>query len=132
MTLQLLNQQREEKLSALIKSHKVFFAFSDKQFEENKTELVGPEDKYVRFGPGCYIPKSQFEKYKAEGDKDYDWFRAQIKEHKLEKQEILHQLYNHECFYTGDIQEAIDALVVYTYDEVYAVYLENYNLQNND
>ena len=129
MTLQLLNQQREEKLSENIKVHKVFFAFSDKQFEENKTELAGPEDKYVRFGPGCYIPKSQLEKYTAEENKNSDWFRAQIKEHKLEKKEILHQLYNHECFYTGDITDAVEALGFYSYDEVYAVYLENYNLQ---
>ena len=40
----------------------MFFAFSNQQFDENKTELKDG-DKYLSLGAGCYLPKSNYQIY---------------------------------------------------------------------
>jgi hypothetical protein len=117
-----VKKEAEEKLSLLIKDCHVFFAFSNKQFEENKTPLKQGE-KYVSFGSGCYIPKSNLERFRA-GNKEIDlWKKQQIKKGKIQEQEILYELNNHECFYTCSIEDALDVLSDdYTFKEVLAVY----------
>lgn len=124
-----LRKLREEKLSELFKTCGVFFAFSNSQFEENKTELA-EGDKYVRLGAGGFIPKSKADLYLSTSKENHNWFREQIKIHNLKDAEILYELQNHECFYTGEIDQAIEALGVYSYDEVRKVYLSNLNLQD--
>ena len=53
-------------------------------------------------------------------------FKNEVAENKLRKANILHELNNHECFYTGDIEDALEALGSdYTYEEVKEVYLAN-------
>ena len=112
----------EQKLTALMNECGVFFAFSQNQFEKNKTPKQ-EDEKYVSMGGGGYLPKSKANAW-LEGCKELDaWFKEATKSAKIRKENILYELGNHECYYTGDIQSAVDALGDgYTYDEVLKVY----------
>jgi len=105
----------------------MFFAFSTEQFHENKTPLQEGE-KYVSIGAGAYIPKSQVNNW-INGIKEIEkQYKAAVKSNKLRKQEIAYQLNNYECYYTGDISDALEALGSgYTQAEVMEVYRENHN-----
>lgn len=125
MTISELKQQQTEKHTALFKECKLFFAFSNEQFAENKTPLETGE-KYVSIGAGGYLPKSQYAKLQ-QGMKDIKkWYKANIKEFKdLRRQNIAYELSNYECYCTGDIDPAIEALGAgYTRKEIYKVYSE--------
>ena len=107
----------------------MFFAFSNEQFAENKCELK-EGDKYTAYGSGAYLPNSELTAFKKDMQELDQWFKDEIKNNDLRKQLILDELNNHECFYTGEIEDCLDALGdEYTFDEVYQIYL--YNLENN-
>jgi len=125
MNIQEIRNQKQKQVDALLKECGVFFAFSTEQFHQNKTPLKEGE-KYVSIGAGGYMPNGSVNKWiegMAEINKEY---KKAIKTTKgAKKDNILYELSNHECYYTGDIQPAIDALGKgYTYNEVYAVYTE--------
>ena len=124
--LQELKKQKEDNTTELIKSVGMFFAFSTEQFHENKTPLQEGE-KYVSIGAGAYMPKSQVKNW-INGIKEIKkQYKAAVKGNKLRKQEIAYQLNNYECYYTGDISDALEALGSdYTQAEVMAVYKENH------
>lgn len=85
----------------------VFFAFSNEQFEENKTHQEG---KYYFIGAGGYIHESNIEKYK------YFVNVTEIKlqkeyQQKIKKEDLIkYELLNHECYYTGNVDEALEAV----------------------
>ena len=105
-----IKQKYQEKLSELFKDCGVFFAFSNEQFEKNKTPLQEGE-KYVSLGAGGYLPKSKLDAY-INGMKGLNkWEKEEIKKEKKGIEEhILYELHNHECFYTCDIGDAMDVL----------------------
>ena len=124
--LQELKKQKEDKVTQLIKDVRMFFAFSTEQFQKNKTQKEEGE-KYVHIGAGAYLPKSQVENYISGIENINKWYKAAVKGNKLRKQEIAYQLNNYECYYTGDISDALEALGSdYTQAEVMAVYKENH------
>lgn len=124
--LQELKKQKEDKVTQLIKDVRMFFAFSTEQFQENKTQKEEGE-KYVHIGAGAYLPKSQVENYISGIENINKWYKTTIKGNRLRKQEIAYQLNNYECYYTGDISDALEALGSdYTQAEVKAVYKENH------
>lgn len=122
MTIQQIKAQEQEKTDQLLRDCSVFFAFSDEQFQKNKTPLQEGE-KYVSIGAGGYLPKSKVEQLQK-GFKDIaQWKKDQLKENKLRKQHIAYELANHEAFYTGEIEDTLDALGEgYTYAEVWEVF----------
>ena len=63
MTPQEAKQIKEKMMSSLLESCGVFFAFSNKQFDENKTPLKEGE-KYVSIDNGGYMPKSNLIAFK--------------------------------------------------------------------
>ena len=123
MTIQHLKQERQDRVNKLITACLVFFAFSNEQFEQNKTPLKEGE-KYVSIGAGGYMPKGEVENF-TNGMKDIDrWFKEQTKSIKLRKQNIAYELANHEAYYTGSIDDTVASLGEgYTREEVMAVYL---------
>ena len=128
MNLQELKNQKEQRTSNTLKNHGVFFAFSNEQFEKNKTPLE-EGDKYVSIGAGGYMPKSKAEQFFIQMEDDNKWFNACIKEYDLRKKLIAYELANHEAFYTGELEDTINALGSdYTEEEVRQVYNENYHL----
>lgn len=128
--LQELKKEKENKVSELIKETGMFFAFSNEQFNENKTPLQNGE-KYVSLGAGCYLPKSKVESY-LNGSKEIDkWFKYEVKQNKLRKEHIIYELSNHEAWYTMDITDTLRALGKdFTEDEVKKVFWSEYKNQS--
>lgn len=121
-----IKAEKEQKMSALISACSMFFAFSNEQFEQNKTPLAEGE-KYVSLGAGAYMPKSQVNNW-IEGTKNIDkWYKAALKDNKLRRQNIAYELANHEAFYTGEIEDTLQALGSdYSREEVQEVYRSEY------
>jgi len=117
-TIQDLKKIQESEVSAAIKKHRVFFAFSNEQFAEGKTPLKEGE-KYVRCLSGGFIPNSEVKEFFDTLDSIVKNYNTQAK--KLKKDHILYELFNHECFYTGDISDACRVLP-YTKKAVLKVY----------
>ena len=121
-TLTELRQAREESINALVKECGIFFAFSDKQFDEGKTSLK-EGDKYVSLGAGSFVAKSNADKYVSGIEKIMETFANAINENNLREEYVLYELNNHEASYTGNIDDTLGALIGnYTREEVQAVY----------
>lgn len=103
------NTKRQEDMNKLFKDLKVFWAFSKKQFEENKTPLADG-DKYVDIGAGGFIPKSNFQALIKGMKKIKKEFKEAMKDEKARKDHILYELNNHEAYYTHSIESTMDAL----------------------
>lgn len=115
-----LSDYMNDKQSALFDQYGVFFAFSQKQFLAARKEGV----KYVDVGAGMIVPK---EHVKIVHDTLEQIYQDGIKQDLAEngKEAIIkRELNNYECYYTGDIGNAFEALEDYgiTYDDVMAVY----------
>jgi len=121
-SLKELKQQREQKHTELFHKVGLFWAFSNKQFQENKTPLKEGE-KYVSIGAGGYLPKGNVDQF-LKGMKDIKkWYNGEIKKNKSEEAEIIYELYNHECFYTNDISDVIEMFEgTYTKEQIIKVY----------
>ena len=125
MTIHELLREKESRMNAAGKSAGLFFAFSAKQFHENKTPKEESE-KYVDIGFGGFIPKSKLKQWEQATDEVLKWFESQIQELGLRKAYIHYELANHEAWYTGEIEDTLSALGEgYTAAEVWAVYNEN-------
>ncbi len=124
MTISEIKLEKEKRFDQLIKSVGMFFAFSTSQFHENKTPLKEGE-KYVSIGMGGYMPKGNVEAY-IKGNKEIDkWYKETIKANKARKANIAYELANHEAYYTGDVEQTLEALGEdYTREEVAKVYNE--------
>lgn len=124
--------EKENMLNQLVVDCKMFFAFSDKQFEENKTELKEGE-KYVSLGTGVYLPNIYVNEWIAETKRIKAWEKVQIRNSKQEEEHILFELKNRECFYTGDVNDAFEILKeFYTLDEVQTVFRKHQKTYNAD
>lgn len=122
LKLETLRAEKEAKHNQLINDCKMFFAFSNEQFNENKTELKEGE-KYVSIGGGCYMPKSFVNNWIEGSENITSWYNSEVKKSKNEESEILYQLRNYECFYTYEVDDAYEVLKDrYTLEEVWSVF----------
>lgn len=88
----------------------VFFAFDEKQFDENKTPKTAKDNEFISLGAGGYIWKDNLQKLQ-----DYN-----TRGHQKEKQDflnkidkdtfILYELLNHEAYYTYELDETLDTM----------------------
>lgn len=113
---------KQKKVNELFTAQGVFWAFSEKQFHENKTPLKEGE-KYVSIGAGGYIPKGNVDALTS-GMKAIDKeFKQAMKDKKAREDHIRYQLNNHEAYYTRSIESTLDALGEgFTREEVLAVF----------
>lgn len=118
-------QTKQKMVDDLLTDSAVFFAFSNEQFTTNKTPLKEGE-KYVAIGHGGYIPKNNLDTFLDGMENINKWYKNQVKKNKEERRNlIIYQLGNYECFYTGDISDALEALGdTFTRKEVIKVYNE--------
>jgi len=125
LNYQELKEEKGVKMNDLFSTCLVFFAFSNDQFEKNKTPKNEGE-KYVSIGHGGYMPQSKVQNL-ISGQKEIEkWYKIELKKTKSNEADILNELNNYECFYTGDIDDAVSALSDrYTKEEVQAVYKKN-------
>lgn len=119
-----LKAQKEAKFSKLLEDCKVFWAFSNEQFAENKTELK-EGDKYVSIGDSGYMPKSYVQLF-LNGNKEITkWYKSEMKKSKDNADaEILYELNNHECFYVGHIDDVVGR-IGYSRERIQKVYNAN-------
>lgn len=123
-TIHEIKDQKEQKVTDLINAVGMFFAFSNKQFQENKTPLKEGE-KYVSIGGGGYLPKGNLDAYINGIEEIQSWYKAEIKANKGRRANIAYELENHEAYYTGDIEATLEALGEdYTREEVKKVFNE--------
>ena len=119
--------EREKQVNELMKSLGVFWAFSKKRFDENKTPLQAG-DKYVDIGAGGFMPKSNIDKFTDGMKAITDEFNAKMKEQKARREHIHYELNNHEAYYTRDITSTLDALGdEFTREEVLSVFDGRHN-----
>lgn len=118
-----LSDYSEKGQTAIFKKYGVFFAFSNKQFEDGKKEDV----TYVSCGAGMIAPKEYASIVMEELDKCYHAAIAQDIAENGKQAIIARELANHECYYTGDISDCIDTLTDYkvTNEEIMMVYRDN-------
>jgi hypothetical protein len=117
--------KREKDLNRLMEDCGVFWAFSNKQFDENKTPLKDGE-KYVSIGMGGYMPKGNADTY-IDGIKKIDEnFKEAMQDKETRLEYIKYELSNHEAGYTGDITDTLLALGEdFTHEEVLSVFKAN-------
>ena len=104
---------KDDLLTKVFEKYGTFFAFSDKQFNEQKKDGV----KYVSLGAGMITPKDTADAMLKELDKAIDTAQAKDKELNSKEQIILRELINYECFYVCSPAEAIENLKPYNYTE---------------
>lgn len=108
-----LSDYTQQGITDLLNQYGGFFAFSDAQMNEKKKEGV----EYVSCGHGLIAPKENakllVDGLIANGDKAVQQDIAENGKEEIIKRE----LYNHEAFYTGDIEQTVDALSIYGFTE---------------
>lgn len=101
----------KQPMSELFDKHGIFFAFSQKQVDENKK----PGIIYNNLGSGIFCPKDNVEQFISDLE---NVVATSVETHKSKESKekiILDQLRNHEAFYTGDISSTFEALEAYNY-----------------
>ena len=111
----------EEGQTKIFEKYGVFFAFSNKQYNEKAKPELEP---YVHVGHGMIVPKPHVKDVlKALDDVHEAGIKQDLQENTKEGV-IKRELGNHECYYTGDIEPAVDCLSSYgiTAEEVQKVF----------
>ena len=118
-----LNDYTSDKISAVLEKHGAFFVFCYAQFEEKRVEGV----EYVRNLNGMVMPKeSKFQLIKEINEIYAEGVKQDIAENGLTAI-VKRELANYECYYTNDIEDAVDALESYgiTHEQVLTVFQGN-------
>lgn len=91
----------------------IFYAFSNEQFDENKTHKDAPDNEYMRIFGGAFIHKSNKEKLD-------DYFKNILPQlekdftNKIKIDDLIeYELGNHECYYTGEWFEIVPLIASY-------------------
>lgn len=108
-----LSDFMQEATTEILQKHGAFFAFGQSQFDTQKKEGV----QYVSDGYGLYIPKNNFQQFNVDFEKMQE---EKTKEHLAEfglDRIMKYNLSNYECFYTGDVYDAVSAMSSYGIDK---------------
>lgn len=122
-----LSDYIEEKQKECFKKHGVFFAFSNKQFNEQKQEGV----KYVSLGAGIIVPKDNIDTFIDDHHNIVtEGIKQDVAENTIEGV-VKRELGNHEAYYTGTIDSTVEALKEYpvTEEQIYKIFRnQNYKI----
>jgi Mg2+ and Co2+ transporter CorA len=114
------NSYIDQPISDLHKKYNAFWAFSKSQFEEKKE----PGVKYARIFMNLFCNSETAKDFL----KEFNQIHADATERYLAENSrediIRYELANHECYYTHDISDAVEAVESYgiTEEEVLAVF----------
>lgn len=122
--MKFLSQYVKAVQTAILNKYGVFFAFSTKQFEESAVKGV----KYTNMGNGGICPTEHVKNYINDL---HECYMAGIQQDLAENGKwkiIKRELYNHEAFYTSDLDQTVSALEPYkiTREEIQKVYNAEY------
>lgn len=112
----------QKKVDDLMTECHVFWAFNKDQLQEGmKKNPIGAGDKYVSMGAGGFLPKSCVDKW-LDGMKAITKWTKESK--KNDNEVIRYELNNYECYYQGDIEDAMPRLseLGYTREQVLKVF----------
>jgi len=91
----------------------IFYAFSNAQFDEQKTHKNAPDNEYIAVYAGGYIHKSN----KSKLDNFFNKILPKLKKEFIKKINlddlIEYELINHECYYTSDWYEIVPIIENY-------------------
>ena len=91
-------------------SKNVFFAFSENQFKKGLDRLGVSENAICCLNNGGYMLKSASNQRKQIIKKYYKNQRKYLSNFKNLLSALMYEMKNHECFYTGDLMEGVEAL----------------------
>jgi len=117
-----LQDYQEEAQTALFNKTGAFFAFSNLQFDEQKKDKV----KYVSMGAGLICPENNIPELIEKLDSIHKEAIAQDLKDNGAKGIIKRELYNHECFYTGNTEDVGLDGYGFTDEQIQAVYNKEY------
>ena len=104
----------EKRLDACFQKHEIFFAFSKKQFLESVKKVnLAEGEKMVGLGHGMFCKKSAVTDFIEEFDKVCEQNNKNLIDEAGIEEVIKYELVNHECYYTGSPEDAIEALATY-------------------
>lgn len=126
-----LRKEREQKYNDLFRECQVFWAFSNQQFNEGLEKHNLKKEDLVTYIGGGFLPKSNVTKLEEGMDTIDKWEEDTIKEFSLVEAHIKYELSNHECWYTGDISDAVNVLP-YPEEKVLEVYKKYYSEMTAD
>ena len=104
--MQTINQLAEDQITDILNKYHAFFAFSNKQFEEQVTKGY----KYVSCPHGMHAPKQYANKVMTEILAAYSDAAKTVQAETSKKDRIWYEFSNHECQIVGDYSDAVDAL----------------------
>jgi hypothetical protein len=111
MKYQEIRKESEKKRHQLMTDCNVFFAFNNEQFTEGSLKNPLQEgEKYTSIGAGGYLPKSKLNDFINGLDLISKCEKSEIKKYKEIDECIKFELYNHECFYSGDLTDVFNIL----------------------
>ena len=127
-----LSNYIEEPQTAAFAKHGAFFAFSDKQLSESRKEGV----EYVSMGMGLICPKINAKELDEDLRKILiEGIAQDVKENGIDNI-IERELSNHEAWYTGNLDDTLEALSCYgeliVPEMVAAVYRNNIHKHLDD
>jgi hypothetical protein len=96
-------------LENITKKHGAFFAFSNKQYEEQKEDGV----EYTQVGPGLVVPRNNVKQFILDFEEESSNSIKKDKEENTDKEIIWRELANHEAQITGNISDTVEALSEY-------------------
>ena len=102
-------RELDQKMSALWDKHGAFFAFSQKQIDEQKTEGV----TYVSCGSGLIAPKENAHQLLEELEQVIDSHCQSVLEREGPQKIIHYELANHEAQISMDITSTVEAVECY-------------------
>ncbi|ANO35415.1 hypothetical protein A6E01_19575 (plasmid) [Vibrio breoganii] len=125
--METVNEVAGEKISKIMTECGAFFAFGQEQLSEGLAKskaagFSGVAKDYVRTAAGMIAPRSTVKACKEQMNQAYvDAMDAIIAKYGR-KAVIRYQFSNYECYYSGDPDDAIDALLPYgfTKEEILA------------
>jgi len=93
----------------ILEQNQVFWAFSDEQLQKGiKKYNINKDNKMVSIGMGGYMPLKYNKRIQEQMKEEDKRYKKELKEMREEQDgAILYELNNHECFYTGDIEDVV-------------------------
>lgn len=110
MNYQEMKREQEKELSDF---EGIFYAFSDKQFNEGMAKVglvAGDTNKIYSLGAGGYILKEKSEAFHTMFKKFSDRMETALKNEDFLLDALTYELCNHEYCITCDVDEALNAL----------------------
>lgn len=129
-TIQEIKEEAQKMYSKVSNECGLFWAFSDEQFNENKTPLKKGE-KYVSIGAGGYLPKGNINNLLEGWENVEKWRKKETKLLKDATKAILFEINNFEAFLSNDLSPVFEVFKgIYSEEIIRDVYNKYYHTFN--